>query len=186
MLNIKTRYATSNTILYAHHNPSIYLHLKIIYFQIEFPAVTVCNQNRVNCLTLDEVITNCNCSTNVDITPCNDTEALNFMKGLNDHCPKPTVETKTKRKKRNSDTDINQHLRQRRQEPQGSDGGSVNSGQQETLSMQGDQPQSQQTENEFLRMFMSLSLEDRILIGHNLSSFIKGCTFKGRECNDAE
>ena len=48
----------------------------------------------------------------------------------------------------------------------------------------GDQPVFVAEEMGFLKTFMSLNEEERILIGHNFSSFIKGCTFRGRDCLD--
>ena len=46
----------------------------------------------------------------------------------------------------------------------------------------GAQPTSVAEEMEFLRTFMTLNEAERILIGHNYTSFIKGCTFRGRDC----
>ena len=46
----------------------------------------------------------------------------------------------------------------------------------------GQQPSSVAEEMEFLRTFMSLDEKERQLIGHNFTSFIKGCTFRGRDC----
>ena len=37
-------------------------------------------------------------------------------------------------------------------------------------------------EMDFLRIFMALNEEERILIGHNFTSFIKACTFRGNDC----
>ena len=37
-------------------------------------------------------------------------------------------------------------------------------------------------EMDFLRIFMSLTEEERILIGHDFTSFIKSCTFRGNDC----
>ena len=38
----------------------------------------------------------------------------------------------------------------------------------------------------FLRNFMTLNENERILIGHDFDSFIKGCTFRGNDCMDEE
>jgi hypothetical protein len=37
---------------------------------------------------------------------------------------------------------------------------------------------------EFLRNFMTLNEQERILIGHDFHSFVKGCTFRGKDCLD--
>ena len=46
----------------------------------------------------------------------------------------------------------------------------------------GIQPAAVANEMEFLRNFMSLDESERILIGHDFKSFIKGCTFRGKNC----
>ena len=46
----------------------------------------------------------------------------------------------------------------------------------------GVQPAAVANEMEFLRNFMSLEEKERILIGHDFYSFIKGCTFRGKNC----
>ena len=46
----------------------------------------------------------------------------------------------------------------------------------------GIQPAAVANEMEFLRNFMSLDENERILIGHDFKSFIKGCTFRGKNC----
>jgi hypothetical protein len=38
----------------------------------------------------------------------------------------------------------------------------------------------------FLRNFMTLNEQERILIGHDFKSFIKGCTFRGKDCMEEE
>ena len=39
-------------------------------------------------------------------------------------------------------------------------------------------------EMKFVRVFMSLSDDERQLIGHNFTSFIKACSYRGRSCTD--
>ena len=39
-------------------------------------------------------------------------------------------------------------------------------------------------EMKFVRVFMSLSDDERQLIGHNFTSFIKACSYRGRTCTD--
>jgi hypothetical protein len=46
----------------------------------------------------------------------------------------------------------------------------------------GEQSSEVGEEMDFLRIFMSLNEEERILIGHNFTSFIKACTFRGKDC----
>ena len=59
-------------------------------FQIAFPGVTVCNQNRVNCETLNEVLNSCQ-STNCDCSQLehilnSDNEAVNNARGMEEIC----------------------------------------------------------------------------------------------------
>ena len=46
----------------------------------------------------------------------------------------------------------------------------------------GVQPAAVANEFNFLRNFMTLNEKERILIGHDFSSFIKRCTFRGKDC----
>ena len=46
----------------------------------------------------------------------------------------------------------------------------------------GVQPAAVANEMEILRNFMTLEEKERILIGHDFNSFIKGCTFRGKNC----
>ena len=46
----------------------------------------------------------------------------------------------------------------------------------------GVQPAAIANEINFLSNFMSLNEQERILIGHEFSSFIKACTFRGKDC----
>ena len=46
----------------------------------------------------------------------------------------------------------------------------------------GVQPAAVANEMEFLRNFMALNEQERMLIGHDFKSFIKGCTFRGKNC----
>ena len=46
----------------------------------------------------------------------------------------------------------------------------------------GSQPTGVAQELEFLQTFMGLEEAERKLLGHSFSSFIKGCTFRGRDC----
>ena len=47
----------------------------------------------------------------------------------------------------------------------------------------GTQTKTVAAEMEFLKNFMSLNEQERLLIGHHgFDSFIKGCTFRGADC----
>ena len=50
----------------------------------------------------------------------------------------------------------------------------------------GIQTETVANEWEFLRNFMTLNEQERILIGHDFKSFIKGCTFGGKDCRNEE
>ena len=49
----------------------------------------------------------------------------------------------------------------------------------------GIQTESVANEFEFLRNFMSLNDQERIIIGHDFDSFIQSCTFRGKNCMDS-
>ena len=44
-------------------------------------------------------------------------------------------------------------------------------------------PSFLETEYMFLQLYMSISEEERILIGHSFVDMVKDCTFRGRDCN---
>ena len=48
----------------------------------------------------------------------------------------------------------------------------------------GDTPSYLESEYEFLAPFMTLSENERRSIGHDFDSFIKACTFRGKDCLD--
>ena len=54
----------------------------------------------------------------------------------------------------------------------------------ETIVDYGTQTETVANEFEFLRNFMTLNDEERFLIGHDFDSFIKDCTFRGKNCFD--
>ena len=56
-------------------------------------------------------------------------------------------------------------------------------GGEEEVQSRGAQPSSVAEEMEFVRLFMTLNEDERSLIGHNITQFIKACTFRGRSCN---
>ena len=46
------------------------------------------------------------------------------------------------------------------------------------------QPTSEKEEMEFIKLFMTLNADERALIGHNFTTLVKACTFRGRSCEN--
>ena len=44
-------------------------------------------------------------------------------------------------------------------------------------------PSFLETEFLFLKLYMNISEEERIVIGHSLNDMVKDCSFSGRDCN---
>ena len=43
---------------------------------------------------------------------------------------------------------------------------------------------SEKEEMEFIKLFMTLNADERALIGHNFTTLVKACTFRGRSCEN--
>ena len=124
------------------------------FFQLFFPAITLCNHNRIKCSNLANRIKNCTA----------DEEAVcSKLISLNDIACKEIKEansTTKKRKKRAALTTNDEK------------------GFCDTCSM----PNSLKTDFEFLEKYMSIRKKERITIGHGFSDMVKECTFRGRDC----
>ena len=130
--------------------------------QVRFPAVTVCNLNRVHCENLGLVLEENECpSGEADClitrynTQLNYSDLVEFAKLSG--CPVSGPD---------SDGDGDNHLSL---EP--------------ILDVDGNQvDKSTSTENVFLQSYMALDRDLRKNIGYQFDDFIRGCTFKGLNC----
>ena len=153
------------------------------FSNIDFPSVTVCNQNRVDCTRVMELIDLC------DQTPDNCSisrpQALDTIKKIKaDACPdpqpaaaapapapvpapapSPAPPPPSGRKKRQTQPPAGQH------KPRQDEMGEV--------------PADIESEYKFLKDFMTLDEAERQLIGHEFDDFVKSCTFRERSCLDA-
>lgn len=182
-----------------------------IFYKVEFPGVTVCNQNRVNCENLLSTI--CSCLNDTIECTTNDTDTMNNIAALGD-C---TNNKFTKELDWWNDAPCNKGkgvkpanngaaspVRGKR-----NSGGSRNGGRGNGLygenrqgesngQKQGSQPvdrnrvfdnkaRPEQVEAEwiFVHQFMSLNENLRKRIGHSFDSFVKSCIFRGKDCTDA-
>ena len=126
-------------------------------FQLTFPAVTICNNNRVNCNQLDNVIETVTGS--ADETDNQTLISLIKIKTL--ACPDDAPGTQTMGRKK----------RDVQQAP--------------PMEMEGLTPDWLTTEYEFLSVYMELNESIRHKIGHPFSAMIKACTFQGKNCLDS-
>ena len=122
-------------------------HKIIFHFsQLLFPAVTFCNQNRINCNKLNSTLNDVD--NNLDKTTLDTLKAL-MDQGCVDQSPK-------KRRRRQTSSDM--------------------------MGPPGATPSYLEAEYQFLDFFMSLNESVRRSIGHDFPTFIKSCTFRGKDC----
>ena len=122
------------------------------YFQIGFPAITICNQNRVDCNELSELVTKCTTNSSA----CGGSAQLELLEEMQeDACPSgppSSMATSNGRRKRQ-----------------------VGPG-------DGNKSADFEAEAEFLNQYMSLNLANRMKIGHTFTDMIKECSFSGIDC----
>ena len=121
--------------------------------QLLFPAVTFCNHNRIKCGRLDHELKKADSTSSAN-------ETKKILEELwNQACVdlSPTTQGRTKRQSGPSDSNM-------------------------LGAPHGDTPSYLESEYEFLAPFMTLSENERRSIGHDFDSFIKACTFRGKDC----
>ena len=130
------------------------LKLKLKYFQLTFPAVTICNSNRVSCSQLKK--------TYEELDAENDT-SINFERLSNitklsscDNINELTTTLPAVSRRKRSIEALQKGL--------------------------GDTPDFLKTEYKFLESYMGLDESIRLKIGHQFSDFVKKCTFSGSDC----
>ena len=127
-----------------------------------FPAVTFCNQNRVNC---DRVARKLQ-----EIDQDSDNETFTILQWIETKActepplPPPPVPP----------------TRRKRQAPDPRLGPGPGLG--ESMGPPGETPDYLESEYTFLAEFMTLNETMRRSIGHQFDSFIKSCTFRGKDC----
>lgn len=143
-----------------HPDPNFDHFLRVFFSrQILFPAITVCNQNRVDCTVLNNTIGDCNRTIAGDDTDCPfkaDNTILSTLENMNKaYC-------------------------QKQKPPEGGKGKDKGSGGNE----QDPRPPSADflAESKFLNSYMALNESIRKVIGHSFENFVKDCTFAGISC----
>ena len=131
-----------------------------------FPAVTLCNQNRVNCALVTEELEG-------EVRE-SDSHSANILQWIRTNVCTVAVPGQ-------ANLQPNQVLvRGKRQAVAGGPAGSGETP--EPLGPPGDTPVYLEAEYIFLAEYMSLNRSIRSLIGHEFQSFIKSCTFRGKDC----
>ena len=118
-----------------------------LLLQLEFPAVTICNQNRINCAQLSE-----------ELEEKVDNESAAILNWLRTNACKKSLLPWLGNGKPSAPKPSN------------------------ASGTFGDTSDYLLSEYSFLRYYMSLNRTIRTLIGHQFSSFIKFCTFRGKNC----
>ena len=122
--------------------------------KIKYPAITICNQNRVSCGKLNELVENCqtkkNCPLKADPTLAKMEKLLELV------CTRTAA---AKRRKRAAG---------KKRAPSSDELGAV--------------PTRVDSENSFLKRYMEIDEEERQLIGHGFQEMIQSCTFRERDC----
>ena len=121
-----------------------------------FPAVTFCNQNRVNCDLVASKL--------AEIDQVADNQTFTILQWIWDNGCTGTVSGRSKR-----------------QAPGPGPGpGPAPGG--DSMGPPGETPVYLESEYTFLAKFMTLNETIRRSIGHQFESFIKSCTFRGKDC----
>ena len=129
-----------------------------------FPAVTFCNQNRVNC---DRVTSKLG-----EIDQDSDNETFTLLQWIQTNACTESVRP-------------GPQSRRKRQAPGGGPGPGPGPGQGDNMGPPGETPVYLESEYTFLAKFMTLNETMRRSIGHQFDSFIKSCTFRGKDCLNA-
>ena len=146
-----------------------------IFSKVNFPAVTVCNQNRVSCENLISTMTSCKNETfGCD---ANDVEVMGSIVELSKCGESGKVNARRKRQNgppaQNNDNNMPQHP----QNNQYDDG---------PMRFYDNQQPPEDVEKEwnFVQKYMSLNEDLRKRIGHSFESFIQSCLFRGVDCHN--
>ena len=138
--------------------------------QLTFPAVTLCNYNRINCdqllATIEEIDTNSDKETYQSLIQ------LRSKSG----CPAQTAQN-------SAPTNDNSATGGRRKRAASA---AAPSSDQTTEVRIGEMPDFLSAEYEFLEVYMALNESLRHKIGHQFDGFIKECTFRGMDCLDTK
>ena len=134
------------------------------HIQLTFPAVTLCNYNRINC---DQLL-----ATIGEIDRDSDQETYQSLIQLRSKsgCPVQTAQNSAP----TNDNSATGGRRKRAAAPSSAD--------QTTEVRIGEMPDFLSAEYEFLEVYMALNESLRHKIGHQFDGFIKECTFRGMDC----
>ena len=131
-----------------------------LFCQLNFPAVTVCNHNRINCEVFKAEIAKCtneSTSTSCIFRP----ESLAKAEELVKAC--------SKRDDINVDVDSGQKKRRKKRRVK-------------QTRYEGDPSLMAEKYYAFLVYYMTLNDSERRGIGHNFTSMVRSCSFAGRDC----
>ena len=122
---------------------------------MNFPSVTICNQNRVHCNRLKEVTKNCSGEMDLHCAKLEDIKLLACFEDDN-VTPKP------------NNSNVPASINKENNVPARIENENV--------------PASIDKENIFLFFYMNTAVKTRVSIGHQLSDMLASCTFKGKDC----
>ena len=151
--------------------------LKMIFPQVDFPAVTICNQNRVNCTGLELLIEECE----ENVTTCINETYFEIIEDIFLLCNATDLQDPSEEEiyPGSGSGGSNQGPKGRKKRNVGPIPDEKDS---DDFDEQGDIPEDAEAENEFLSRYMSLPESLRLKIGHQFPSFVKYCTFRSRNC----
>ena len=130
-----------------------------------FPAVTICNQNRINCCNLVHTMGACRANYSYCGFKSNKDEQFQLLDTMMKECTTEEPILEVKRTKRES----NNKPKAASSRPD-----------------YGVQTTEVKEAEEFLMKYMGLSENVRQLIGHDFNDFIKMCTFRGSTCLESK
>ena len=136
------------------------------HIQLTFPAVTLCNYNRINC---DQLL-----ATIGEIDRDSDQETYESLNQLRGKSGCPITQTA----QNSAPTNDNSATGGRRKRA----ASAAPSSDQTTEVRIGEMPDFLSAEYEFLEVYMALNESLRHKIGHQFDGFIKECTFRGMDC----
>ena len=145
------------------------------YSKVNFPAVTVCNQNRVSCDNLFSTIDSCK----NDTFNCDNTD-VDVMGSLVKLSKCEEIGKGNARRKRQTRPPGPNHDNNRPPHPQNDqyDDGSM------PFYDNQQPPEDVEKEWDFVQQYMSLNEDLRKRIGHSFESFIQSCLFRGVDCHN--
>ena len=144
---------------------------------IDFPAVTICNKNRVSCTNLGEFLDKCKKGDEL----CEHPAELEYLFILGKCNVTSKLDTSSKKTEETEETrsSLVQAIRKPQTMP-AMKTESVANIKENLQSVQ--QSQTFASEQEFLLQYLMLSQEEKFMIGHQFEDLVVSCTFRGVDC----